>query len=133
MPTKKTTVIITANASRPAILKGSGRGGSGTGTGQEASQSLQPQAGVLSCRKIFFEKYKYRMLNYQAILTKTYIQFLIAWCGFRIQWRKALRGRAICMLYIVDLKRYIWIGVMIAHIAKPFCWTATCCHVTATH
>lgn len=67
VPTKKTTVIITANASRPAILNGSGRGGSGTGTGQEASQSLQPQAGVLSCKEIFFEKYSFYMLDSQGV------------------------------------------------------------------
>lgn len=35
-------------ASKPAIVKGCGAGGSGGGTGHDASQSVQEQAGVLS-------------------------------------------------------------------------------------
>lgn len=45
----KTAIIITVKASKPAIVKGCGAGGSGGGMGHDASQSVQEQAGVLSC------------------------------------------------------------------------------------
>lgn len=48
LPTIKTAIIITVKASKPAIVKGCGAGGSGGGTGHDASQSVQEQAGVLS-------------------------------------------------------------------------------------
>lgn len=38
-------------ASKPAIVKGCGAGGSGGGTGHDASQSIQEQAGVSFCVK----------------------------------------------------------------------------------
>lgn len=45
VPTENTTVIITVNASNPAILKCSGIGGSSGATGHDKSQSAQEQAG----------------------------------------------------------------------------------------
>lgn len=48
LPTTKTAIIITVKASKPAIVNGCGAGGSGGGIGQDASQSVQEQAGALS-------------------------------------------------------------------------------------
>lgn len=49
LPTIKTAIIITVKASKPAIVNGCGVGGAGGGIGHDASQSVQEQAGVLSC------------------------------------------------------------------------------------
>lgn len=48
LPTTKTASIITVKASNPPIVNGRGAGGSGGGIGQDASQSVQEQAGALS-------------------------------------------------------------------------------------